>query len=174
VLRATPQLNDQLPPTAAALHRFNDNGDVREGIGRVIDLSDSLGPPLEFIAPAQSVCNYATLLFRNAADSTSQGNPPGNWQRANALNSPSGPNNEGGPSSAPANGGGGAEDPLQKNFLHVNPYPNTASAGQSPTECEAGNEPYVIGKKMIGNAPGDQGVQTEGQIGFQLRKGGGG
>ncbi len=34
VLRATPQLNDQLPPTAAALHRFNDNGDVREGIGR--------------------------------------------------------------------------------------------------------------------------------------------
>ena len=76
VLRATPQLNDQLPPTAAALRRFNDNGDVREGIGRLIDLSESLGPPLEFIAPAQTVCNYATLLFRNAASAAEPGQQP--------------------------------------------------------------------------------------------------
>ena len=174
VLRASPELNDQLPPTAAALRRFNDNGDVRQGIGRLIDLSESIGPALKFIAPAQSVCNYATLLFRNASDATGKGNANGNWQRANALNTPSGPNNEGSPSSAPANGGGGSADPLKKNFLHVNPYPNTASAGQSPTECEAGNEPYAIGQQVIGNVPGNQGIRTEDQIKFQLRKGGGG
>ena len=170
VLRATPQLNDQLPPTAAALHRFNDNGDVREGIGRLIDLSESLGPPLEFIAPAQSVCNYATLLFRNAGSAADQGNSLGNWQRGGAVDTPTGPNSEGSPSSAPANGGGSDV----RNFLHVNPYPNTASPGQNPTECEAGNEPYATGRQVIGNAPGNQGITTEDQIGFQLRKGGGG
>jgi virulence factor Mce-like protein len=173
VLRATPQLNDQLPPTAASLRRFNDDSDVRQGIGRLIDLSESLGPALKFIAPSQSVCNYATLLFRNAADATSKGNANGNWQRANAINSPSGPNNEGGPSSAPANGGGDPSDPLSRaNFLHVNPYPNTAAPSQDPIECEAGNEPYAIGQKVIGNVPGNQGIRTEDQIPFQLRKGG--
>ncbi|HET6831051.1 MAG TPA: MlaD family protein [Solirubrobacterales bacterium] len=175
VLQATPELNDQLPPTAAALRRFNDDGTVRGGIGRLIDLSEALGPPLRYIAPAQSVCNYATLLFRNAADSTSKGNRYGNWQRANALNTPPGPNNEGSPSSAPANGGADPTHPLARaNFLHVNPYPNTASPGQSTTECEAGNEPYAIGQKVIGNVSGNQGIRTEDQIGFQLRKGGGG
>jgi virulence factor Mce-like protein len=169
VLRASPQLNDQLPPTAAALRRFNDNGTVREGIGRLIDLSDALGPPLRFIAPAQSVCNYLTLLLRNAAESTSVGNAAGNWQRANALGSPEGPNSEGAPSSAPANGGGTD----QRNFLHINPYPNTAAPGQT-RECEAGNEMYQPGQLSIGNVPGNQGIKTEDQIGFQLRKGGGG
>ena len=168
VLRLSPQLNDQLPPTAAALRRFNDDGDVRKGIGRLIDLSESLGPPLRFIAPAQTVCNYATLLLRNAGSATDQGNRFGNWQRGGAVDTPSGPNNEGSPSSAPANGGGSDV----RNFLHVNPYPNTASPGQSPTECEAGNEPYEIGVQVIGNVAGNQGVRTEGQIPFQLRKGG--
>ena len=52
------------------------------------------------------------------------------------LRRPKGPNSEGMPSSGPANGGGDG-----KNFLHSNPYPNTASPGQT-RECEAGNEPY--------------------------------
>ena len=32
VLRASPQLNNQLPPTAAALRRFNDDSTVRDGL----------------------------------------------------------------------------------------------------------------------------------------------
>ncbi len=75
----------------------------------------------------------------------------------NALNNPSGPNNEGSPSSAPANGGGTDI----RNYLHVNPYPNTAAPGQ-PRECEAGNEPYAIGEQVIGNIPGNQGTVTSG------------
>ena len=46
------------------------------------------------------------------------------------------------------------------NFLHVNPYPNTAAPGQT-RECEAGNEPYFAGQQMIGNVPGNQGTTTE-------------
>jgi hypothetical protein len=165
VLRASPILNKQLAPTAASLRRFNDSDDVRTGIRRLTDLTDELGPTLRFIAPAQSVCNYATLLLRNAASLASTGNDLGNFQRANALSNPSGKNNEGSPSTKPANGGGG--DPA--NFLHVNPYPNTASPGQ-PRECEAGNETYIPGKQVIGNLPGNQGTATEDQL---SAKGGG-
>jgi hypothetical protein len=74
------------------------------------------------------------------------------------IATPQGPNNEGGPSSAPANGGvPGKRD----NYLHTNPYPNTASPGQTPRECEAGNEPFIIGQQVIGNVPGNQGTTTE-------------
>ena len=72
---------------------------------------------------------------------------------------PTGPNNEGGVASAPANGGGNFA-----NFLHFNPYPNTAAPGQ-PNECEAGNEPFAGGQQTIGNAPGNQGTVTAGQPG---------
>ena len=80
---------------------------------------------------------------------------------------PVGPNNEGTFAAAPANGGGDVE-----NFLHYNPYPNTAAPGQSPTECEAGNEPYLTGEQVIGNVPGDQGIVTEDQLPGQLKAGG--
>jgi hypothetical protein len=67
---------------------------------------------------------------------------------------PQGPNNEGSPSSAPANG------PTVDNYLHSNPYPNTAAPGQTQ-ECEAGNEVYDAGKQVIGNDPGNQGENTQ-------------
>ena len=44
-----------------------------------------------------------------------------------------------------------------RNFLHYNPYPNTASPGQ-PRECEAGNEAFLGGQQVIGNVPGNQGT----------------
>ena len=69
---------------------------------------------------------------------------------------PQGPNNEGGPSSAPANG------PTLENHVHINSYPNTAAPGQ-PKECEAGNETYIKGRAVIGNVPGTQQAVTEGK-----------
>ena len=38
--------------------------------------------------------------------------------------------------------------------LHVNPYPNTASPGQT-RECSAGNEPYP-NKAVLGNPAGQR------------------
>jgi virulence factor Mce-like protein len=156
-LNASPQLNAQLPPTAEALQAFGANTGVTSGLSRLIETNDLLAPTLRFFTPAQTVCNYPTLLFRNAASAASQGDGLASWQRFIVFQSQKGPNNEGSPSSKPANGGAGT-DP--GNFLHDNIYPNTAAPGQSPRECEAGNEPYVIGKKIIGNAPGDQGTAT--------------
>ncbi|MEA2418644.1 MAG: hypothetical protein QOE60_850, partial [Thermoleophilaceae bacterium] len=85
-------------------------------------------------------------------------------QRFIILPSPSdangavGPNNEIGPASAPADG------PTEENHLHTNPYPNTASPGQTP-ECEAGNEHYADtrGQTIIGNQSGNQGTKTQDQ-----------
>jgi hypothetical protein len=123
-----------------------------------------LDPALKTIAPAQTVCNYASLLLRNAASLLSDGDANGTWQRFIIVAAPQGPNNEGGPSSAPANG------PNPDNYLHSNPYPNAAGAGQT-NECEAGNEGYVKGRQVIGNVPGNQGLKTENQ---PTTKGGGG
>jgi virulence factor Mce-like protein len=163
-LALSPAFNAQLDPTAQAILNLANNSGARQGINALTDFNNTLAPPLRFITPAQSICNYATLLFRNTASWQSSGNGIGTSQRAIVLQPPLGPNSEVGPSSAPANGGGQAS-----NFLHYNPYPNTAAPGQ-PRECESGNEGYVAGQQMIGNIPGNQGILTEGQILQQVKK----
>ncbi len=163
VLRRSPELNDQLAPTAAALLRLNDDEDARAGIDRLGETVRTLKPTLSFLTPSQTVCNYPALFLRNAQDILQQGNSQGTWQRFIVFDPPDGPNNEGAPASAPANGGeptppGG----IDRNFLHYNPYPNTASPGQE-FECEAGNEPFLPLQQVIGNVPGNQGTVTDGQ-----------
>jgi ABC-type transporter Mla subunit MlaD len=158
VLKASPVFQAQLEPTADALLAFQEAPGVMSNLSLLIDTNETLGPPIKFIAPAQSTCNYLTLAFGNVADVLSENNGKANWAGALALEPASGPNNEGGAASAPANG------PDRDNHLHFNPYPNTASPGQSPQECEAGNEPYTKGVTTIGNAPGNQGLETRGQL----------
>jgi virulence factor Mce-like protein len=161
VLRDSPTLNRELAPTAAALRRFNDDPTVRSGLARLTQTTDIFGPAVRFITPAQTVCNYATLATRNLASLLSDGADGGKWQRFTVFDPPQGPNDEGGYASGPANGGGEVT-----NFLHFNPYPNTASPGQ-PRECEAGNEPFKVGQQVIGNVPGNQGTDTDAQPGAE-------
>ncbi len=157
VLKASPVFNAQLEPTADALLAFQEAPGVFNGLDLLIDTNEVLKPGISFIGPAQYTCNYLTLAFGNVADALSETNGQANWAGALALEPPGGPNNEGGAASAPANG------PERDNHLHYNPYPNTASPGQTH-ECEAGNEPYEKGKTVIGNVPGNQGAETRGQL----------
>jgi virulence factor Mce-like protein len=158
VLPGAPRLNAQLPPTARTLERFALNPGVRAGIRRSTQFFDFLTPAARFVAPAQTVCNYGTLLARNAQSLLSIGDGIGTSQTFIVMSGGDGPNSENSPSSGPTTGGGltGAS------WLHANPYPNTASPGQ-PRECEAGNERYIRDQVVIGNVPGNQGVRTEGQ-----------
>jgi virulence factor Mce-like protein len=159
-LPGAPALNRRIPPVAAALHEFNDDDGVRAGLSRLTQTMEMLDPTLRYVTPAQTVCNYAFLLFRNLDSVFSGSDGLGTWQRFLTFNPPTSAeeaNNEGIPASAPANG------PSRANYLHVNPYPNTAAPGQSPRECEAGNETYLAGQQVIGNVPGDQGTATQGQ-----------
>jgi ABC-type transporter Mla subunit MlaD len=154
VLKASPVFNAQLEPTADALLAFQEAPGVFNGLDLLIDTNEVLDPAIKFIAPAQVTCNYLTLAFGNVANALGESNGQANWAGALALEPPEGPNNEGGAASAPANGG-----PDKANHLHYNPYPNTASPGQTD-ECEAGNEKYLVGKTVIGNVPGNQGTGT--------------
>jgi virulence factor Mce-like protein len=155
-LRRTPAFNRQLADVFRAVERFATDPLVPRGIDRLNDTVVSLDPTLRFITPAQTVCNYGTLWFRNIASLLSEGDKNGTWQRFIIVPTPTGPNSESGPSAAPADG------PSPSNHLHSNPYPNTAAPGQE-RECEAGNEPYAIGETVTGNIPGNQGTETSGQ-----------
>ena len=156
VLEDTPKLNRQLPPTSRALLRFSQDPGVNNGIKRLNETLDTAHPTLRFIGPAETTCAYGSILLHNLSSVFSQGNGVGGtWQRFVIFNPPNGNNNEGSPSSAPASGGN------IFNFLHANPYPNTAAPSQSPTECEAGNEGYVQNATTIGNVPGNQGTVTD-------------
>ena len=155
-LARTPQLNAELTDVFHSLDRFVADPVVPRGINRLKETVVTLRDPLDFVTPAQTTCNYITLWFRNIASHLSEGDSHGTWQRFIIVATPQGPNNEGGPSSAPANG------PTTENHLHANPYPNTAAPGQTK-ECEAGNEDFLVGKTLVGNVPGNQGTVTQGQ-----------
>jgi virulence factor Mce-like protein len=169
VLRKTPVLNAELAPTAQALVDLGNTPGVTPGLKLLSQTNSVLDPTLTFLTPAQTVCNYVTLLLRNGSSIVSLGDGIGNWQRFWVIDPPDGPNNIGSPAGAPANG------PSLANHLHYNPYPNTAAPGQ-PRECEAGNEKYNPAATVIGNVPGNQGTETEGQPKKKKKKksGGGG
>jgi ABC-type transporter Mla subunit MlaD len=155
VLPRTPPLNRRLASLLDELQTFAEDPMVPRGLRATTAAVRSLEPTLTFLAPTQTVCNYVTLWFRNISSLLSVGDRNGTWQRFIIVATPQGPNNEGGPSSAPADG------PSEENHLHTNPYPNTAAPGQ-PRECEAGNEPYLSGRTVIGNVAGRQQAATEG------------
>ena len=154
-LNNSPVLNNQLQPTAEALVDFQNAPGVLNGLDLLIDVNQQLKPALSFIAPAQTTCNYATLAFREIANAASQGNDNAKWLNFIAFATPEGPNSESGQAAAPANG------PDRANHLHYNPYPQTGAPGQS-RGCEAGNEKYVSGKTVIGQAPETWGSTTRG------------
>ncbi len=151
VLKRSVALNKRLEPTFEALQRFAVDPLVALGVNDLTNTAKIANPTIAHLKPVQTVCNYITLWFRNVASLLSVGDSNGTGQRFIIIATPQGPNNEGAPSSAPADG------PTADNHLHSNAYPNTASPGQTQ-ECEAANETFEAGKTVIGNVPGNQGT----------------
>lgn len=149
-LNRSPALYAQLTPTAEALLEFQAAPGVSSGLGLLTDTNELLATALPRIAPAQTTCNYLSLTFKNLADAFSETNGSANWLSAIVFEPPDGPNAEGAPASAPANG------PEARNHLHFNPYPRTGQGGV----CEAGNERYVPGQTVIGHAAKLWGTKT--------------
>ena len=147
-------LNRRLATSLQALQNFAQDPLVTLGLGDLTQTAQAGAPLAADLAGAQTVCNYVTLFFRNVASLLSEGDSVGTWQRFVIVLTPNGPNNEGVPSAAPANG------PAADNHLHVNPYPNVAAPGQ-PRACEAGNESYQAGATVTGNVAGNVGTATD-------------
>jgi virulence factor Mce-like protein len=160
-LKEATSLNTQLATAAKDLQEFIANPVVTLGLEDLTQTTQAGNPLVAGLAPAQTTCNYFTLFFRNIASLFAQGTGVGTLARVGVTFSPLGPNAEGGPSSAPANGGServNSTSPLvDNNHLHFNPYPNVAGPGQ-PRVCEAGNEKFIPFQTVIGNVPGVTGT----------------
>lgn len=155
-LRAASSLNQQLAESAVALEEFTKNPIVTLAFEDFSNTLASGNPLLAGFAPTQAQCNYVTLAFRNVASLESETVGVGTVARSGFVLSPQGPNAEGFPSSAPANGpstelAAGGSGVIDSNHVHLTPYPNVAATGQRAV-CEAGNEEYAIGKAVIGPA----------------------
>jgi virulence factor Mce-like protein len=161
-LSSATALNSKLGESSEALARFGQNPVVTlafEDFTRTLEVG---GPLLAGLAPEQAKCNYLTLAFRNLASLQSESIGVGTVARAGFKIAPTGPNSEGTPSSAPANGSSTEltqprtallpnPPPARSNYLHVNPYPSVTGPGQAQV-CEAGKTSYEGEKAVIGNA----------------------
>jgi ABC-type transporter Mla subunit MlaD len=159
-LRRVPSLNRRVTSAIESLDSFADDERVPRGLARLARTASLLQPPVAFATPAQTVCNYGALFFRNFASALSEADVLGTQLRASIISLPQLPGSEAGPAAAPANGPFSATSTKKDSFLHSNPYPNTAAPGQEH-ECEAGEEKYIPRRQVIGNEPGNQGVFPE-------------
>jgi ABC-type transporter Mla subunit MlaD len=158
-----------LPPTALtdrllvdlarALAAYSANPTVQQGLDRLTLTANSLIAPLSFLTPVQTTCNYVALFLRNLASTLSDNVGNGTVLRFVIVAIDDVLGGEAVPSQRPflstSLAGGINHGPL-----HVNPYPNTASPGQTQ-ECAAGNERYSPAAAQIGNPPGNVGLRTE-------------
>jgi|SRR5580704_15699125 virulence factor Mce-like protein len=161
-LAAATALNTKLAESSKALAEFTQNPIVPVALEDFQQTLEIGNPLLAGIAPEQANCNYWTLAFRNVASLEAENVGVGTLARSAFVLAPSGVNNEGYPSSAPANGP--SEERIantkppkvydaKNNHLHANPYPNVTGPGQPAGLCEAANETYVPGAVQTGNLP---------------------
>ena len=155
-LPGTAALDQRTVTLAKNTAAYAQNPSVQQGLDRLTLTLSRLGPPLAFLTPAQSTCNYVTLFLRNTQSLLSEHVSQGALLRFVQIAIDDVPGYESEPSSKPFTGTstGQASGPL-----HVDPYPNTDSPGQTP-ECSAGNEPYPQ-HAVLGNPAGNVGLQTE-------------
>jgi phospholipid/cholesterol/gamma-HCH transport system substrate-binding protein len=152
-------LNALLTSLALHLESYTKNPAVLPGLQRLTLTASDLKSPLAFLTPVQATCNYVTLFLRNTGSLLSDPVSTGTRLRFNLV--------------VIDDVLGGEAVPSQKPYLipdtnpadshgplHVDPYPNTDSPGQTP-ECSAGNEPFSAAQAVIGNPPGNVGIKTE-------------
>ncbi|MFZ0043197.1 MAG: hypothetical protein WAK93_17950, partial [Solirubrobacteraceae bacterium] len=155
-LPGTAALDRRTVALSRKLETYGENPNVQGGLDRLSLTAQSLRSPLAFLTPVQSSCNYVTLFLRNISSVLADRVSQGGLLRFVQVAITDGPGYESGPSQRPYTGpSGSAFGPL-----HVNPYPNTDSPGQTP-ECAAGNEHYSGKHAVLGNPPGNLGLNTE-------------
>jgi ABC-type transporter Mla subunit MlaD len=157
-LPGTAALDQRLVSLSKRLASYGESPSVQQGLDRLTLTMSRLRSPLAFLTPVQSSCNYVTLFLRNVASTLSENSDSGTALRFvivaidDVLGGEAVPSQQ--PYLTPGTPGAGHGP------LHVNPYPNTDSPGQTP-ECAAGNEPYSVHRASIGNPPGNVGLKTE-------------
>jgi len=152
-------LDQRLVSLSNSLATYAANPAVQQGLNRLTQFASSLRSPLAFLTPVQSSCNYVSLFLRNIASVLSENTTSGTSLRFSLVAIDDVLGGESVPSQRPYTTPQ-TNPTVEHGPLHVNPYPNTDSPGQT-AECEAGNESYSGAAADIGNVPGNQGLQTE-------------
>jgi virulence factor Mce-like protein len=161
-VRRAAVLNERLERSMRSLERFAQDPQVPLGLTGLNNTVQVLSPTIDNLAAVQTRCNYIALVLNNAAnmlaDHDASAQPQGSWVRLLPMVGPIGLNSEGGPSSAPADAPTDFNDattlgPNPQNHLHANVYPSVGAPGQTHG-CMAGNEPYAVGRTVIGNPAG--------------------
>ena len=155
-LPGTAALDQRTLALSKKVASYGETPAVQQGLDRLTLTLSKLGPPLAFLTPVQSSCNYVTLFLRNTQSSLSEHVSQGGLLRFVQVAIDLLPGRESVPSSKVFTGPvQGASGPV-----HVNPYPYTDSPGQ-PASCAAGNETFINGRAVIGNPPGKIPLTTE-------------
>ena len=166
-LPGTAELDNQIVSLSKSLAAFGQDSTVQAGLNRLTLTAHDLIQPLQFLAPAQTTCNYMTLFLRNIASSLSDNVGTGTVLRVLLIfidNDVAG--GDASPSALPytsygAEGEGGPSGTENKHgLIHYDPYPNTAAPGEAD-ECSAGNEPYSASTAVIGNPATNVGTGTQ-------------
>ena len=158
-LPATAALDRRLVNLAQYLQAYSQNSTVQQGLDRLTLTAASLRSPLAFLTPVQASCNYVTLFLRNTASLLSTRLATGTTLQFlllaidDVMGGESVLSNR--PYTTPDSNNSDNHGPL-----HVDPFPNTDSPGQTP-ECSAGNEPYSGAGALIGNPLRNVGLKTE-------------
>jgi hypothetical protein len=158
-LPGTIALDQRLTSLAQSLQNYGETPAVTAGLKRLTLTAKSLRSPLSYLTPVQSTCNYVTLFLRNISSTLSEPILSGTALRFNLAVISDTPGSEAVPSQRPYTTPQARSGQLI-GPIHVDPYPNTDSPGQTP-ECSAGNETYSGSSARIGNPPGNVGRKTE-------------
>ena len=149
-------LNQRLKPAFESLERFADDPLVTLGVDDLTQTATILNPTFAALTPAQTVCNYLTLWFRNVASLLSEGDTNGTGQRFIIVATPQGPNNEGGPSSAPpANGPSTRTTTCTPTRTRTPPRPASRRSARRATRA------YPSASRSSATCPGNQGDTTQ-------------
>ena len=164
ILRSSPALNAQLPPTSEALLKFSRNPNVTNGLTGLTRTTKILKPTARLRRPGA----VGLQLRDDPAEELRRGTQLRRWRRHLA-----------------AVDHDHAADPLRRHLPQrasrgpprrqptgrtstttstTTPTRTPPRRARSPRECEAGNEPFLKGQTVIGNVPGNQGIKTSGQI----------
>ena len=159
VLRASPKTNRKLKDVLRKLELLVEQPSTRVTLMRLGELFDEARPLVEWVAPAQTVCNYWNYWFTFLPNGLSDRDPLGHALRQTLTRFPSAPSQAqtslSGYSGVAANGRAGTADPKPGEFrpyqlpiLQTHPY---GATGQRNADCQYGQFGYapVEGQQLV-------------------------
>jgi hypothetical protein len=154
VLEHSPEINELLRRALRELERLVERPSTTSVLARLRQLFDTAEPLAEWVAPAQTVCNYWNYWFTHLPNALTDRDQVGHTFRQVLVSFPNSAAHEtpiGGYSGLSANGregtvGAGRFRPYELPIQNTHPYGPT---GQRNQDCQAGQIGYPLGQLRV-------------------------